>query len=501
MAKTLKTTFRGFLTYSNMHYFQKLGLAILLIVSLGLALVMEGNAKAIDMKRPKFAVIHSHQKPSKDNEKFFQINRPGSSEKKPVANGARIAEGRNLSVPNDATAWAKFFFLDERNEKAYGGLIVQTRAIQGNRNNRYNSYFFPCTYKGAHIIALSSKTKACGSTKDGGLRLDTAVDPKGVLKDKRKDKQNSRNEQISGDLIINPGQGRTVIQTSVDGTANALTYKEVCTEEPSDSKPISAGGAIQLPSTIRKCKNIPLNIESNIVRIEVLEGDIFVKTDSDTEGEKVSQNQEYIYPRENPISPIDSAAKANTCETLRFLNAAYWSPDTPKSIFDDIAEQLRQHREALGVSGRPPKPTSPLVQEIFDAMNRERNSKGLPPLSLSKGMSSANNWLVTDQEGSGKYSGHVGTQSISTGERLGRYGSVGCAKYDEDEFENIIYFEQLKNPTAQEIVNKMLSNERLRYTGMKSNLFNKDFQVAGVACGSKMCVISYAEGYLEGEKS
>jgi hypothetical protein len=41
---------------------------------------------------------------------------------------------------------------------------------------------------------------------------------------------------------------------------------------------------------------------------------------------------------------------------LRFLNPAYWlDSDTPPNIAVGITQQLKEHRDSLGVSGRPPQ--------------------------------------------------------------------------------------------------------------------------------------------------
>lgn len=497
--KLLRTPFRDLFRHTAVYRFARLGLFILLVISLVLALGTRGDARQPNMKQPKAAVIQDYERHiSNNSKKLFQlILRGRTSSKVPVTNNASIGRGGGLLVPTDGKAWAQLYFLEDNNEKAYGGLTVKTRVIIPKPDSlRLNSYVFPCEFGEPYIIALRSGSAACG-VGDGGIHIIT--DPGHTVKNKQSFKNKQNSTELRNDLVINPGQGQTVIRTSVDGTTSIPSYTEVCSEVTPEPGLIISGQRSSKPP-IRKCEKVSSTISSEVVSIEVLEGDILVKTESNSVGEKVDKGKKYVYPRKE-ITSIDVAAKANTCEMLRFLNAAYWaSPETPKSISDEIAEQLKQHREALGVSGRPPRDLSRLEQGVFDEVNRERKNLSLPPFSISEGMSRANRDHVNDQVGSGKYLGHSGDKSIGTGERLRRYGSVGCARYDEDEFENIVYFKRSsvqEVSTGQSVVKEMKSKYRPRRTGMKENLFNRDFQVVGVGCSSEMCVISYAEGYLE----
>ena len=428
-----------------------------------------------------------------------------------VAKGMKMESGGSLSVPTKNHS-ASFSFVTS--DQKYAGLTVKTRDK--------GTYTFPCEVRGYYILAWSGDGGGPCSAGKGGIdiilssgetlshltkfveRTASTVEFRGK---QNSDKQRS-DRQGSNKLAINPGQGQVLIRTSIVGTASVVDYIESCTPGKTElGPPSTTSGPPRIEpgsSTAPQCKRIPKPTISDIVNIEVLDGDIIARSKEKPDGELVKKGQKYSYP-ERSFGSINSSAEANSCEMLRFLNAAYWSsPKTPKSVSDSIAEQLKQHRKVLGVSGNNvPDELSKLEKEIVGVMNRERTNHNLPPFSISKGMSKANRDHVNDQVGSGKYLGHGGNKSVGTGDRLSRYGSVGCASYDEDEFENIIYLKQSSvqaSATGQSVVKEMKTTYKPRRTGKQDNLLNPDFQVVGVACDSKMsemCVITYAEGYLE----
>ncbi|NET07820.1 MAG: hypothetical protein F6K16_24565 [Symploca sp. SIO2B6] len=510
---------------------------------------------------PSAVIINNYIRGSDSSFSYFQIQRGANTPSQRIEiidtddKARRIESQGGLSVPNDGQAQASFSF--ESEEEKYGGLLLQTRPMDIS-SDRTTNYRFPCEVDGQWIMAWRSSknkhrnTNACGDTlEEGGIKM--IRDPKklfssstqpielaNILPDYRK-KQNSSEQspinQGSDDIMVIPGSGATVIRTTANPSIEDKYDLERCDDK-------FEGDHCQRKVTVQR----------DAISIEVLEGDILVESQRNPEGERVLEGQMYSYPREEQAS-FDVGEAANSCEMLRFLNAAYWSsPSTPQNIIDGIAEQLKQHREALGVSGRSPNTLSPLEQGVFDELNFARtnpkryavfltdqkqyfysnylNLRGetvdlnrrvnavnkaiisledqptLPPLSISTGMSRANRDHVSNQGRSGKYVGHTDADSSGTGARLRRYGSVGChPSYDEDEFENIVYFDQSMHrgvvPTSRAVVMEMLITYRPRQTGNPTNLFNKDFQVTGVACGShsdfipNMCVITYANGYLE----
>ncbi|NER26417.1 MAG: CAP domain-containing protein [Symploca sp. SIO1C4] len=557
----IKILLNKLFTQTNIYHFSRLGLIILFVASLVLTLGIPGYTE-MPILMPEAAVIQDFD----GSGNHFWISRSGDERQEFITKipnirqgNGRIENGGKLSVPTDGKAWASLYFVGE---ETYQGLIVKTRLMKS--ASGANIYTFRCRFKGAYIIAWKQDedTRFCDAEDgritgkdDGGIKIVT--DSGNIPHDSSKfevnkgvavgfnNKQNSPQRGIK-DLEVKPGSGQTVIRTtSSPSNTSFIEYPlERCTPEE------TARGEGAWCRRERK-----VTVENETVSIEVLEGEILVKSEENTEGTKVQKGQKYFYSYPaGEITSINSAEEANTCEMLKFLNAAYWSsPDTPKSISDEIAEQLKRHREALGVSGRPPSNLSTLERSVFEEINFARanpsnyadllekqkqyfysnylkppgetvdpnsrvlavdetvdflrHQRTLPPVSISTGMSRANQDHVNDQGKSGKYFGHTGEDISGTGARLRRYGSVGCAKYDEDEFENIVYFEpstdQSVLSTHRAVVMEMLIPERPRLTGNRDNLFNKDFQVTGVACGShgdsihKMCVITYSEGYKE----
>jgi hypothetical protein len=272
--------------------------------------------------------------------------------------------------------------------------------------------------------------------------------------------------------------------------------------------------------------------------IDVFQGDILVKSEEGSAGTPVKQGQRYTYPG-GTVKPIDTNAEANQCPMLEFLNSAYWSsPDVPQSLSGDIAIQLKQHRDALGVSGRAGN-LSPLEEGVINEMNLARTNpvayadllekrrsfyKGnrlelpgeiplitsegvsavneairflrsaspLPPFSASSGMSRGAKDHAKNQGPSGDV-GHVGNDGSTSERRLERYGSWGC-KWGE----NISYGPN----TAREVVIQLITDDGQPDRGHRDSIFNPDFQVTGVGCGSHaqyraMCVIPFASGYVE----
>ncbi|MBW4582062.1 MAG: hypothetical protein KME42_21060 [Tildeniella nuda ZEHNDER 1965/U140] len=284
------------------------------------------------------------------------------------------------------------------------------------------------------------------------------------------------------------------------------------------------------------------------VSIEAFEGDILVKSKENPKGAQVKEGQKFSYPG-GKVDSINVGKEANTCEMLKFLNAAYWSsPETPKSVSDSIAEQLKQHRQALGVSGRPPTNLSALEKGVINEINLARTNPGgyakllesqkqyfhknwlklngepliptdkriravdeaidfvqskqsLPAFSVSTGMSRASRDHVEYQGKISKNFGHTGDDGKGYEYRLRRRGSVGCV-----EGENISYYDPstvgTAVPEARVAVMEFLTRDGLRKAGERDNPFNPDFQVVGVACGQHeylrfMCDITYAGGFLE----
>ncbi|MFG6107515.1 CAP domain-containing protein [Leptothoe sp. EHU-05/26/07-4] len=532
----------------------RLGLATLFLSSL-LLLVLGTKVYA---RIPEAAVIKSVSGPGISGIHFWmRRTSPDSGAKQElirdipnISDGnSRIQRGGQLSVPTDGNSLASLYF--EGGGESYDGLVVTTRPL--NRSDRQSTlYEFPCRFSGGeYLLAWNANSggacraddtnpgieiKRNGENSSSSIRsTDLVVGTASIGK-----KQNSSEEDSelpSDDVEVNPGAGPVVIRTSTRLSTETAYILERCDVD-------FVGDYCQREIPVRR----------DAINIEVLEGEIFVKSEQDPEGETVLEGQSFSYPKKE-FTRFDVGQAANSCEVLRFLNAAYWiDSGTSQNIADGITQQLHQHRDYLGISGRTPNGLSSLERDIFAELNRVRSNPGtyadlleenkqylnnnylnlpgetanpnsrsnavsgaisflreqrnLPELSISKGMSAANRDHILDQGKSGKFAGHTGENSSGAGARLRRYGSVGCPpSYDEDEFENIVYFDQSAHqgsvPASQAVVMEMLITYRPRRTGNPANLFNPDFQVTGVACGPHsdflpdMCVITYANGYVE----
>lgn len=129
---------------------------------------------------------------------------------------------------------------------------------------------------------------------------------------------------------------------------------------------------------------------------------------------------------------------------------------------------------------------------LDEAIKFLQAARPLPPLSPAKGMCAGARDHVKDLGLSGN-SGHKGTDGSLPEQRISRYGnwqtSVG---------ENIAY----NSGDAREAVIGMLIDDGVPTRGHRKNIFNADFQVAGVAIGQpssygQMCVVTYAGGYSD----
>ena len=460
---------------------------------------------------------------------------PGS-----VTRGAEMRDGGRLSVPTE-DYWASFAFVGGGN--SYSNLLVKT-------HNR-GTYTFPCRIRGNFIIGWSgagspdSRQRAC-SQGDNGIEIDRSDSRQAYLSPPNSLAGIKQIEAptVDANLSVEPGQFQTVIRvTSRPFTTQITRYTLVeCTPE------IETCEGSQAWTTLEE----KVDVETERVTIEVLEGDVAIQAEGEPSGTTVRKGQRYVYP--NPaLASFDPGQAGSTCEMLRFLNPAYWVDDElPPTLAAGITAQLKAHRDALGVSGRPPRNLSALEQAVVaelnrvrtdpqgyanliesnkqdfynnwlrlrgysldpnerrrlvdEAINSLRQQSSLPELVVSDGMSRGNRDHVIDQGRSGRKRGHTGDNFSGPGQRLSAYGSVrNCGIQDEASYENVVYVD---SPTAQRVVMEMLIGDNLAQAGYedagnRDNLFNPDFQVIGVACGThaylrNMCVITYASGYIEG---
>ena len=84
------------------------------------------------------------------------------------------------------------------------------------------------------------------------------------------------------------------------------------------------------------------------ISIDVLVGDVQVKSAKNPEGRPVKAGERYNYPQDT-VTPFDPTPIVNSPEMQEFLNPNNWSsPDIPQRVADGFSEQLGEMRTALG---------------------------------------------------------------------------------------------------------------------------------------------------------
>ena len=479
----------------------------------------------------------------------FQIQPKLNAQLVDVNHGVEMTTGGWLYVPSEGY-WVTFAFVG--GDSSYDNLLVKTQDR--------GTYIFPCRIQGNFIIGWNgtgspnNRQGPC-SQGDNGIEIDRTGRLRRSLSRLHSlvGLKQAETPAVDVNLSVVPGDSQTVIRVTSTPFTTQVTQRRTVTCNRLTCPP-GSGDRFRLSTTVEET----VEVETERVTIEVLEGDVAVQAEGEPSATTVSKGQRYVYP--NPaLDSFDPSQAGSSCEMLHFLNPATHLVDDelPSSLVTGITAQLKDHRNAMGVTGRPPSNLSTLEQAVVAELNRARtNPQGyadlgeankqdfydnwlqlpgrsldpnerrrlvneaiaslrqrssLPELDVSDGMSRGNQDHIQDQGESGLNRGHTGDNLSGPMQRLSAHGRLrhcrgrDATNYDAASYENVVYVD---SPTAQRVVMEMLIDDNLTQAGYEDagnldNLFSPDFQVMGVACGehknlSNMCVITYASGYLEG---
>ena len=158
------------------------------------------------------------------------------------------------------------------------------------------------------------------------------------------------------------------------------------------------------------------------------------------------------------------------------------------------ANILREHKQwfdgkYVRMPGEITLVTNEGVSAVNEAIQFMERQRPLSPLIGQRGMSRGAQDHVRDQGPKGG-TGHTGSDGSTPWDRIERYGS-----WQHRTGENISYGAD----SARRIVMQLIIDDGVPSRGHRDNIFNKKFNVTGVAVGKhkkygQMCVITYAEG-------
>ncbi|MEG4595378.1 hypothetical protein QUB00_26735 [Microcoleus sp. F8_C2] len=217
--------------------------------------------------------------------------------RQPVSLKDKLADKKILYVPGGNKPWVHLAFAVDY-PKDFAGLIVKAGP-----HPDVSEWSFPCTAKGGLTIAWKrGSDRGC----EKGIGVQRSGSRSGWLPAPNYTLQASRKllkAQTDDEVTVVPGQGETVIQTSDNATG---------------------------------------------IIVDVLVGEVRVKSAKNSEGRLVRAGERYSYPQDT-ITAIDPNSILNSPTVQDFLNPNNWrSPDIPQRVADGIAGQLEEMRTALG---------------------------------------------------------------------------------------------------------------------------------------------------------
>lgn len=339
---------------------------ITLIVSLVIHLWFDNSVEA---KQPVSVLIsksYSHKG------RGLSVRRGNNTRIEKVENGSTQLRTRNdrLIVEGDRKSYAFLVHLSNQNPKQYGGLIMQTLPSEYSSN-----YWFYCICsRGDYLMAWQKggKERPCRDTN--GLKVEYTNRKSSFNFDIKKTAKATKNKsllvaQASDAITIVPGSQRTIVQT--------------------------------------------LNSEIGIT-IDVIEGDIQVKSTRISDGQLIKKGERYAYPQ-NTISTLDLNAINQKTEVKDFLNPANWSPpNVPSNIAKEIAEQLSV------IQAPPPEKTvdSTFIKTILSKHNYYRSIHRSPDLVIDRALNDKAQAWAEQIASSGELAHSNQDQRSGSGENL-----------------------------------------------------------------------------------
>jgi uncharacterized protein YkwD len=172
------------------------------------------------------------------------------------------------------------------------------------------------------------------------------------------------------------------------------------------------------------------------------------------------------------------------------LNLARTRPELYMEILNDYRAYIRGNR--LEKPGETPIVLEEGTKAVDEAITFLKKQRALSPLALSRGLSLAARDHALDQGRTGQ-TGHTGSDRSTMGTRIERYG-----QWQQTAGENIAY----GGKTARDFMIQLIVDDGVPNRGHRTNIFNPDFLVVGIAVGTHpvfrtICVQNFAGGFVE----